>query len=626
MREGLAADIQKDYVQVTAVSDRNAVGTTPYNSQITVSWRNNLPSPLPQIGDWWVVERTNSSDWTFVSRMTSGTYNAMHYSMRLNASTCIGRERPVVDDIKNSGVTCVYLKITEGGQAYWDSEAARSIGYVTNGNRIEQVVRRLENYGIAIVFVIDCESLPAGSQYTQKGYSTSEINRRMSLPSVKSAVAAMVYELYEKYDGVARGVCFDNFYTPFGYDTSVAVESEFVSRFGELPDYSTIFNTSAVGWREKWEVWSDFWQDIYDDLLNTVKSSGIGNWPVSVIVSPSALFRTSSAVRTGELSTCINAAKFGHGWSSVGARLDYTMQQDEAAELRSLEFCIAALKRFSGDCAVVYELDIERIFQPDGVFAMLAKYDATNILLSSYETWRLMSDERVIELKAGMNAYSVTEKSTLQEVGFLLSLVARDANYTTIATNHRWYDAAENIASSLLDNLPHKLRILYDDDIALGQAELLSAVVVYYPTLMSEDNEDAIRQLIAKGGINVVVVGIPRNESDDIILLDMYENGAVETTVYFRDVSIRKSGFASGIENFYIENGTGVVGALPALSTGDSYGHYGSGPTMTKDGLAPVFFSGRNSIIAMDVMHSNVLQDLVGRLALYAIGRDGVEQ
>lgn len=626
MRANNFVETQLDHIQITAVSDRNAKGLTPYNAEITVGWTYNLPNPIPQIGEWWTIERSNTSDWSFVSRMTSGQYNAMYYSLRLDSETCIGREREVVDDIKNIGVTCVYLTVASNGQVYWDSDCAHKIGYTVNGNRIEQVVRRLEDYNIAIVFVIDFDSLPIGGEYTQQGYGSASQNGLMSIPKCKDIVAQMVFELYTMYGSIAKGVCFDGVQVPFGHDVSIQAESEYLKQYGELPNYDVVFNPSSPDWYAAWSRWMEFWHGQYGELLFAVQRSGIGYWPVSATVPSNTLFRAESTKRTGDIDTGVGIMFGEIGWANIGVPLAFTMQQNQAAELRSLEMCISMMKRFSGNSSTIYELDIRRIKQPDGIFSMLAKYDATNILLDSYEHWRLLSDDEVIHIKEAMNIYSVTEKSTLDDVGIVLSQRSRDIDYASVATNHRWFDGLENIAGVMLDNLPHKLRILYDTDLSTDRPNGLSAMMYYLPSRLTPDVVEQTADFINRDGLNVVLAGVAQDESGDVILLDKFGQATNSRTVYFNLISVRKDGFAAGVEDYYIEDGVGVVGILPALSPGEVYGYHGNRPqALSGLELAPVFFNGRSSVIAMDISQSGVLQELVGRLVLYAIGRDGVE-
>lgn len=643
MRTNTTEVKQQEFIKVTAISDMSARGITPYNAEISVEWTMNLPSPIPQVGEWWVIERSNMAGWTFVSKITSGSYNAQYYSVILDMVSCIGRERSVADDIRNMGVHNVYLRVISDGQAFWNSTAAKKLGYVVNGERTRQIVSRLRDYDINVVFLLDCDSIPELT--SNQKYRQASINRsgsvafggRMSYPAVKDIVAEMVLELYEQYSVESIGVCFENFgllppempaiNSSTIYDVSHAAESAYTTKYGSVPPYSILLDRSNSAWYENWVKWLDFWHQQYDDFLSTIRNSGIGNYPVSVIVPSETITRAPTDGCTGSIYATIGDNIGRLNWSSFGVPLEYTYQQDEELEMCSMELSVAMAKRLADSSAPFYVIDIAQTFQPEGVFSTLAKYEASNVILDDYEKWRAKSSDDTIPFLSAMNKYSVVEKSALNEVGFYISSASRDSSYNLAAMNHRWFDAIEDIAASILSSLPYKLHILFDEDMEdEGRLESLSLIIAVTPSRLSKESIDVIGKIIDREDLNIVIAGSPMDENGNVLFLDKFNQGAEFDALWFGPITIDKKGFSNSKEVFYIEDGTGVMGILPALSSGDARGYHGYLPSVLTGGIAPVFFHKRSSIVAMDVTSSGVLIDMVGRLAMYAVGRDGIEE
>lgn len=632
MADRKSTDMVVDIVKITAISDKSAKGLTRYNSEIELMWQNSLPSPAPKVGEIWLIERIAPSVWTFKEKMNGDAYNAMRYSMRLDARSCIGRERAIAEDIALIGIDEVFLKVAADGLVMWDSEAAKKHGLISYGDHITQLVDRLVAYGKSVVFVIDCElwTTDAGSKYRQAHYVNGEVTYSdtfcMSYFIAREPVKEMVDELYERWGDKVNGVCFEHFgledeKSDFNIENVLNCCNE--KHF--MPDESYV-SPQGVGeddveyWDKRYK-WLDYNSEMQLDFLSAV-ASDIGNWPVSVIIYDKLVNIVDSDNKTGRLSSGISDG-FGHyGWSMVGVPLSYSMQSDKSAALRSFEYMVAYEQRLAEGSTPLYVLDLANISEYDGVFEILAKYNATNVLLDGYEDWRLLSDANVIRLSSAMDTYRVTPKQTTDYVGLLVSSYSRDTVSSDMAGNKRWCKGLENLASLLLDKLPHRLKVFFDGDLC-SEARIkdVAALIVYEASNIDDDGIATIDDLIRAQDRNVVLAGIagnrglkcePRGELPFIYSFGQDPNGDSDYSDYVKFTD-RKMDIvdASYILDDYVHGI--IVGFDKADAVSVSQGD---------DVIAPIMLKNRSSYVAMDVMSNDLLLDVCGDLALYALGRD----
>lgn len=655
--------------EVVEVLEVNAIGArcrTSYKSEISIRWGSNLPSPVPQVGDVWRAKRIYGSLWSFDQKLTTGGYNFMRYAMSLDIRTCIGRERPVVDDIARSGVRELYITVAEDGVLYWDSPSAEQFGLSTYpGGCLRQVIDRCEAAGISVVLVIDCglwsdptddvhryyrqrrmdESYALGtwaalldyewgdmSQVTWRdvlesswGDSTSSSDT-WSFVTAKRPVRIFASELYELYGERVRGICFDGWRGDGGFaDVSDYVNGIYRERYGRDIYYDMAADVYSDEWLSRRSDMLDMFGSLQSEFLSAV-SDEVPGWPVSAIIPSQAIFQSSA--RSGRFDTWIDDDFGSYGWSMVGCRMDYVRSADASDEMRSFEYGVAYLRRLADGASPLFMLDIEGGVDYSGMLSILAKYDATNIIIGSYEDWRMLSDYDVIRLSDAMNAYSVTPKSALDDIGFYISNDSRDAAFFDEREPNRFSDAASSMAGLMLDKMPHRLRVMFDGDLARvagGDIGGVSAIVVFEAENMSDSEVDAVSSLLG-GSIGVTFVGMC-GRYDEWSLSQRYDMPFLihfgerdYGTMMYRD-SVRLSMPQMGIPDGIYSISGAVEGArlsITDVADAAAVGYDDGGVSVA----VPILSKGRDSIIALDVVGNDVLADLSSDLACYSVGRD----
>lgn len=635
------SQMQHEVVRVTAISPRGATCLTSYKSELTIPWGNNLPSPIPQVGETWMVQKFATNRWKFMSRVRSGQYSVMHYAMTLDARSCIGKERAIIDDIKKSGVDEVFLNVADDGLVLWDSDSAEDFGLGCFGDHTTQLIKRLWEYGIAITLMISCRvwsNVRAESvhhKYQQVVYDAEGNGSYTAIMSPKAAaepMRVMVEELYSKYQPYVRGVCFSDFVLAGEHaDFSLAARNEYVKRFGVEPTYSlTEYDPQVKDWWRKHFEWMSFQADLQKDFLATVKRN-IGNWPVSAITASRVMCPTESGVKVGRLSTGIQDDFGTYGWEMVGFPMAYTKQSDPAAELRSLEYLIACEQRFAKGCSPFYLLDIKSLTQYGGVFELLSKYDASTVILDDYDHWRLLSDQQVIELGEAMNSYRVSEKSDLDCVGVLLSSNSRDIYAYDYETNTKFSKSIENMCASLLDKLPHKLKVFFDSDMEdVLEIKKTAALVSFMASNLTDNAIDTLETLIAGDDRNVVLVGrtgymmgSTDTERERYPLMSYFKQSEYRTQEYLHEIIVGAGQIDVAKNAFILQKNN--IGIKPVLDYGGTESYIqtvSGGVNVLEKVLAPLFFHDRSSMLGIDVIRDDLLLEVASELALYALGRD----
>lgn len=678
--------LTKDIVEVLEIGESGARCRTSYKSIITIGWSGGIPSHVPQVGEIWVIDKLAQGSWIFISRVLPAGYNLMRYSMSLDMSDCVGRERAVIDDLANSGVSEIYLTVAKSGRVYWASGSAASyhleVATDSDGDPIDlvrQVVDRCVHYGLGVTFVFDCElwndtlNVSRGHYEFQqvrvderrlmggwiavRSYEWGELRgeggsgstwgdvkslqlesstdsllsrhqRTMTFPHAVKPVTGFVAELYSKYKDTVRGICFSNWQMNGAYsDVSDYMVGEYLKFCGRdlVADMANSFKSDSW-WERRMDI-MEFYADVQRSFLDEVKKVA-PNWACSVIVpSKRVCVGTESC---GRYETWLDDDFATYGWSMVGCKMEYTPSTDEDEEMRSLEFDIACMKRFSQGSAPLYVLDISKYGNYAEALNILAKYDATNVLLSDYPKWRSLSDKRMIELKNAMNTYSVSKKSELDDIGIYLSSDSYEVSYMDDSAVNRFPKAAQECSSVIINRLPHRLRILYDGDMEdVGNLEGMSTILLFNSSNMSDKAIDAVNEFLENDGRSMVFVGrcgmrpqfsTIRQPIPFLGRFGMLDGGDV---LYYGNVRVGK-GFYDIVDNVYeLTNNMLGVSLIPS---GDSAA-MSEAYVQNSDGsysrtMFPLAYDGRSSVIAADVLDNYVLMELVGEMALYAIGRD----
>lgn len=645
------AEYTRDVVTVEKIGAIGALCKTSYGAEITVNWGTNIPSPVPRLGERWYVQRISPSRWAFESKITGTSYSIMRCSIKLDMSSCIGRERSVVDHMVDMGISEVYLKVASSGVVYWDSDVAGEYGLSTLNvddepfDYVKQVVNRCESAGISVVFTIGCDlwsdvrnsrhnyyqQVKLSDEYlgsVDYQYSTPRDDNSEHVPvwsfvTAKHAVKTLVMELYERYGGSVRGVCFDGWRVGGAYaDVSDYVNGEFVRNHSE-PIYKVLAENrfSDAWWAKRRDV-ASFYRSLQESFVSDIAGS-VGNWPISAIVPKSTL--SLSSERAGGFDTWVGDDFALFGWSQVGCPLGYSRSVDDRFELYSFEYLVACMQRFGEGSTPLYVIDVSETVDYRGMFEILAKYNVTNVLIDGYDKLCNLSEQSLSELKVVINETSVTPITTTSEFGVLLSSNSRDVSYYDDFDKNRFLRQAQEFCVETLGKLSHRLRIYYDQDVENARNfDGISTLVLFHSLNMSDDAISSIRKAI--GGKNVVIVG----------MCGMFDIDGVEqrSALPFIDMFGVSDGGLNSYGSFVsISGGDGVFNDVYALD-GEcegivpvSLGEIDGGLVATgkdtsgNDVPLPIYSHGRSFAIAMDVMDEPSLIDMASDMVLVAIGR-----
>lgn len=638
----------KEVVKITAISDESATCETSYKSVLKIKWKNNLPDPAPRVGESWIIEKVASATWMFVSKATSGKYNAMRYAIKLDARECIGKERAIIDDIAKSGVDEVYLRVAGDSVVMWDSTIAFEYGLQSYGDHIGQILNRLKDYGISVILVFDCELWTSDTEehrkyqqtylYTDEEGGTAEDVNTQHYSTKFSPLAAMwplsllIKEVWEKYKTYARGVCFDGFGMADEYgDFSYTNRSRYFDLYGEQPERAQVVVNEDIPVASfiKKNKWMPFIAETYIEFMATIKDA-VPGCPLSVIIEDEYMKNNDTSKRLGRVATGIPDGFGKYGWNNVGMSMSFQRQTDFASELRSLEYMVAYEQRMAEGSSPLYVFDLNSMETYDAAFEIFSKYNATTILFDDYNKWRMLSDKRIIDLNYAMGKYRVTEKSELDYIGILSSSNSHSIASYSIGDNRRWSDSIEDMCSVILDKLPHKLKIFFDDDIeTTDKVKEVAALVVFMADNLSDKAISTIDYLINIEDRNVVIVGKAGYYTEDnkikrspVPFVGEFNQSVNGTQEYHLAVHVDKGKMDIADSVFILdESDNGYVPVLDEKST--SYIQSVSGEKIVyKSAKAPVFSEKRSSMLGIDALYDSVLLDVVGDFALYALGRD----
>lgn len=625
----------KEIVKVLELGPAGARCTTQYGSEITVSWGAHLPNPAPSVGEMWLIEKYSLGKWTFISKMNSGRYSVMSLWMELDARTCVGTERLVADDMAATGIDGVYLKVADGGVVMWDSEVAKGMGLAVMGDHVTQIIDRLRYHDLAVVLVIGdtlwsdtSDAIHAQRQQCVLEGGVVKQTGKLSWEGAARDVTLLVDELFEKYGTEVRGVCIDGLSAAGeSGDFSVPMRKRFYDLFGRMPgeDMAARPATNRNEWWSRRLEWQQVHNASLGDMIAGMRGK-VGNWPISVKPAARAVTNSSSGVKTGRLSTFLDDDFAKMGWSSVIVPIEQTRQADATGELRSFEFCLAQAIRFARGAAFSAHLDIGRLRDPKGAFEVLSKYDVKSVVLGGYEKWRLLSDSQVLEIKAAVGEFKVSDVNNEASVGLLESHDSRDWWFYSVEDNDRYCRSEESMAFSLLELLPHKIRILYDEDVEWDKGlSGLSSAIMLNAQGISDRAITKVEELVNGGVTNVAVIGdIGGSDggAEDVRILKAFEAAAYGDVNYGVDLTV--DDLFDVADTRYAVYGKSVGGNLvigePSASS--SVEEWSGDSSVWRGTSAPVIIRNRSALMAMDVTRDDSLMDAAAHLAAYTVGRE----
>ena len=302
----------------------------------------------------------------------------------------------------------------------------------------------------------------------------------------------------------------------------------------------------------------------------------------------------------------------------MGFPLNPSRQADPAAEMRSFEALTAYLCRLAQGSQPLHVLPIGSI--PEGQYRaameILGRYDASSVLIDSYEKWALLPDKTKIELSDAMGSYRVYEKSTADRVGVVCPSTSIWCARYDAESIVRWHRAFENVCSEVLDRLPHRLSVRFDRD--YGDVSGLAAQVVLDAQCMTDAEVGAASKLICPTvfvGDCGRYVGASREERHTTPLESLFGvvfHGSAdyldELRVDAGEIDVEPTTFALPL---------GMSAPTPSIGETDATSLIGG-----FEEAAPMKFSGRSSMFAFDPTDDDMAASVVGRMALYAVGRD----
>ena len=624
-------DIKVETALIVALSSTEAECQTVYGGIVRIPWANGLPDDMPKVGELWLIEQIGQGIWRFDSKMNSGECNVLHYAMKVDAQSCVGKERVVVDDIYKSGVDEAYVIVAKNGVVMWDSVSAEDYGLDCYGDRLSQLINRFDDYSMPVTLVIDAALWTGeGSSYHQQyyvqgvdGYELKE-SQCTSPSAAFEPLDAFIKELYSRYPFI-KGIVLDRFGVESQYgDFSDASRVAYYDRYHKVPDVQCVIGDieDRIDWIE--HLFSE--QRL---LLSKLIQSNPGV-PISILAGKGAF---SDEDGGKYIDDDISMS----GISMTGMPVDFEQYSDRAASWRSFEYLTALIRRFAKYSAPLYELDLRMIDEYDAPLEILAKYDANTVLLNDYEYWKLLSDESIIALDKAMDKYRVTEKDMSDTIGVYMSSWSRRSTYNHSYLLLQWYEAFSNICAALMDKSPHRLEIIFDSDVRNHNIQGASALLTIAASNLDDDAIEYLSSFVDTA-TNIVFAGrtgYKEWQSSDMRstapLYDLFTPyGVYGATTYQRELRMPSAYKEKGkpVESPAIDFSTDVYeldesvqGDVVVMDYGDE--DEGDCKTYRDDDLvtAPVFFNKRSSIIGMDVF-SPIFEDVVSDFVMYAIGRD----
>lgn len=623
--------LEQDIVKVTAVSSTSATCVTGYRSEIRVYWTSGRPDPLPQVGETWFVEKYTLGGWRFLSKQETGNFSKTSFHITLDSRTCYGRERGIADDIAAAGFDGVYINVADDGVLAWNSEFADDFGLTTYGDHLTQLVARFRERKVTVTLVIGASLWSdvqdeVHNRYQQRWMAADGSltpTPLLSFTDAKEAVVSLVGELYDRYGTDVRGICFSDLsMAGENADFCPSMQTLYERRYDDTCKGLQAWDGTDGWWRRRAQ-WEELRASVENMFLASLRGR-VGQWPISALVPSQCCMDVPG--RLGPLATGIGDSFPSFGWDRVGVPLSWVKGNDEGSAMRSFETAVACAKRLAGQAQPLPVVDLADFEEYATPLSILARYSMGEVLVDSYERWRLLPDNRVMSLSSAMGSYRVSHLPDVPEVGVVLSESSLSVAMYDETSMQDYRDGFDAVCSQVLDKLPHTLRVLFDKDIKDGVPHDLSSCVLYSVYNMDDEVAQNVCSSIEGGAVAVFAGrcgtydGGTRTIRAESPFAPLFDQRFVTNRDYVRGLMI--SGAASGGGDSSYAFADGSIGSAP-LYSGTIAMSYILGPGSEEEAVdAPLLVRGRSVMFAMDVADDPVLPVIVGELALYSVGRD----
>lgn len=582
----------------------------------------------PKVNEVWLIQRIASNKWKLWNRVRSGETNVMRYCIRLDAADCVGKERAVCDDIAAAGFDEVLLTVAKDGVVYWDSDVAGDYG-LAKVPLLKQLLDRFRHSNVAVTCAIDAELWSDTTNEAYRPYQqmsdTGERSRMYSPSGAKEAIVALVDELRLKHGTEVYGYCLDGVgLAGIRYDRNPTADRNFFARNRVMPSDRYAVN----GVDDNYLLWRSFLAEEQRALCSAIKSK-IGQTGLTAIVPDYAYCLVDSG-GAGYARSGI-ASDFGtYGWDYAGMPLKYQKSTDRQSELRSFEAIVAVCCRLGEACKPVFVLDIPSITQPYGMFGILAKYNASQVVVGDYRDYRLLSDEATAELWRAMDRHRISERTASDFNGMALSMRSLQATSWQSESNVAYMEAWYSMAALMIDKTSNRMRVLFDDDLKHeDRYERNAATCLFMVSNMEDDAVSVVDKIIENGGKYLCIVGRCGYYVDDTTemrpypFVGLFGESAATIREYIQSVTL-EAGIVSGYaRSFRIE--LGATGLKTAMGKGRATGYdqvQNADALLNVEVNAPVLIRDRHVYMAIDVVTEGLLAELASELFVYSISRD----
>lgn len=626
MDRGLSGD-QMQVVQIINVGS-NGITCKTQAGTLTINFDLSNTETPPKVNEVWLISKVASNKWRLWNKVTNGNINVMRYVIRLNASRCIGKERAVVDDIVSAGFDEVLLTVADNGFVYWDSDICENYG-LKSQPILKQLLDRFRNNNVAVIVALSSEiwSDTTNDDFAtyQQQTNTGVRSRKWSASGAKDAIVALIDELRLKYGSDITSYCLDGIgLAGLAYDRNPIADKNFYSQNKIMPSDNYIVN----GIDDNYLLWREFLSQEQRLLCQAIKDK-IGITGLIAIV-PDYAYCLVDSDGLGYARSGIDSSFGGYGWSYAGMPIAYQHSADPQSELRSFEACVAICCRLGEQCKPIFDLSVPDITQPYGMFSILAKYGANQVIVGDYDDYKVLSDEITEELWRAMDKYRITNVNNSDYDGLVLSMQSLNASHWQSEANIDYMESWYSMASLIVDKTSHRLRILFDDDLNLEEKyNRNAATCLFMVSNMTDDIINAVTNIVNDGGRYLCLIGRCGYLVDDTTstrtypFLDLFGESATETREYIYSLTVKAGYIEDHDRSFYID--LGVTGYATALNNTIATGY---DQTQSSDGAinievqAPIMIKDRHVYMAMDIEKESMLGELASELFLYSISRE----
>lgn len=626
MDRGLGGD-QMQVAMITNVGSEGITCQTQAGS-MTINFDLSNNETPPKVNEVWLISRVASNKWRLWNKVTNGEINVMRYAIRLNASDCVGKERAVADDIIAAGFDEVLLTVADNGMIYWDSDIASDYGLNTQPV-LKQLLDRFRHMNVAVTCAFSSEiwsdtTNEDFAQYQQQT-NTGVRSRKWSSSGAKNALVALIDELRQKYGTEIYGYCLDGIgLAGVEYDRNPIADKNFYAQNNVMPSDRYIIN----GVDDDYLLWRSFLSQEQRMLCEAIKDK-IGQSPLTAII-PDYSYCLVDSSGIGYARSGIDSNFGGYGWSYAGMPINYQKSADPQSELRNFESCVAICCRVGEQCKPVFDLSIPDISQPYGMFQVLAKYNANQVIVGDYSDYRILSDESTNELWRAMDKYRISNKVNSDYNGMVLSLQSLQASHWQNESAIDYMEAWYSMSALIIDKTSGRMRVLFDDD--LDQEDKYTrnaATCLFMVSNMTDDAISAVNKIIEDGGRYLCLIGRCGYLVDDTTntrlfpFLSLFNESASETREYIYSITIKGGYISDYAKTFSID--LGVTGYATAMNNNIATGYdqaQDAEGTINIEVQAPIMVKDRHVYMALDIEKESMLGELASELYVYSISRE----